>query len=263
MILTLTSDFGMQSPYAAVVKGRALAIFPEVQLVDITHALPVFQLQQAAWIFRNAYTHFPKGSFHFLLHDLYTEAEPHLLYVYENEQHVFCANNGFITMLFDDKPVQIFRLDETLPVYDYIHVTDAYLAQMALLRHGNRSGLLPIGVEDLKIRHAAKPVLHDGVLEVQVLYIDAYGNVILNLTKNYFDELRAGRDFKIRFMRYDEISNLSRQYSDVQEGQVLAWFNTGGYLEIAVNKGHAAQLLGFRERGDRYQIYNTVKLFFE
>jgi S-adenosylmethionine hydrolase len=263
LTLTLTSDFGYQSHYSSSVKGKILSVFPEIQLVDISHSLKPFQLHQAAYLFRSAYIHFPKGSFHFLLNDLHSDTARHLLYVYENGQHIFCANNGFITLLFDDKPVQIFRLDETLPQYDYLHVCEAFLAHTALLIHGNREGLIPTGVDEIKVLHAAQPVMNGHIVEVQVLYIDPYGNVILNIRQKQFEEMAAGRKFKIRFMKHDEISQIHTSYQDVRDGGVLAFFNTSGHLEIAIRKGHGAQLLGFREQGDRDLIYQTVKIFFE
>jgi S-adenosylmethionine hydrolase len=37
---------------------------------------------------------------------------------------------------------------------------------------------------------------------------------------------------------------LSKHYSEVPEGEVLAMFNDAGFLEISMNKANAAGLLG-------------------
>ena len=39
-VITLTTDFGEGSPYAAAMKGVILAINPAATIVDITHAVP-------------------------------------------------------------------------------------------------------------------------------------------------------------------------------------------------------------------------------
>jgi S-adenosylmethionine hydrolase len=84
-----------------------------------------------------------------------------------------------------------------------------------------------------------------------VIYIDSYGNVITNITRRSFQDLVKGQPFRICIGRstYD-ITSVSKSYSDVPQGERLAFFGSTGYLEIAVNKGvvgmggGAAGLLG-------------------
>ena len=40
MIVTLTTDFGVSSPYVAAMKGVMLSINPHLTIVDLTHAIP-------------------------------------------------------------------------------------------------------------------------------------------------------------------------------------------------------------------------------
>ena len=49
-IITLTTDFGGESPYVAAVKGVISSIYPEVTLVDITHAIGPQDVAGAAWV---------------------------------------------------------------------------------------------------------------------------------------------------------------------------------------------------------------------
>jgi S-adenosylmethionine hydrolase len=69
------------------------------------------------------------------------------------------------------------------------------------------------------------------------------------------------------------IDHISQTYADVQEGEKLALFNSAGYLEIAINKGNAAGLLGlkgFTEKNSQSRqilqnqlFYQTVRINFE
>jgi len=92
--------------------------------------------------------------------------------------------------------------------------------------------------------------------------------VIVNISKLDFEEHRKGRNFSIVFKRDEVIDKLSNAYSDVPEGEKLAFFNAAGYLEIAINKGNAAGLFGLQGFSEKQFLnnrlfYQTVKVFFD
>ncbi|MBL7765500.1 MAG: SAM-dependent chlorinase/fluorinase [Chitinophagaceae bacterium] len=261
--ITLTSDFGIQSHPVASIKGKLLSAFGQLNIIDITHTVRPFDLQQGAYLFKQAYGHFPKDSFHLIYLGLHHRDGKQLLYAYENGQHIFCADNGFMTLLFDDKPARFFKLTDRISEYDFLHVTDLFLSNIAGLMHGNRSGLELVDVHQIVVKHPVYATHQNHVLEAQVQYIDNYGNVILNLTRHQFEEAALGRKFRILFMRDEEINTISRHYSDVPEGDKLCLFNTSGHLEIAIHNGDASQLFGFHENGEKSLLYNRVKIFFE
>lgn len=260
---TLTSDFGLQSHAAASVKGKILSAFSPCNIIDVSHSITPYNLQQAVYIFKNAYIHFPIDTFHFILNDLYADKGQKLLYVYENNQHIFCADNGFLTLLFDNKPIQLFRLIDKIEEYNYLQIADLFILNAGLLTHQNKSGIANIDVNEIVLKHHNNRYYRYNTLETKVLYIDIYGNVILNVTQQQIEEVAQGRSFKILFMRNEEINTVSKHYNDVAEGNKLCLFNTTGHLEIAVNKGHAASLFGFQGGNDRSLFYNNIKLFFE
>ena len=88
-----------------------------------------------------------------------------------------------------------------------------------------------------------RPVLDNGIIKGHVMYIDSYENIITNITESLFKEARQNRKFNIVVRSY-EIKKISRSYTDVAPGEILALFDSNGYLEIAMNQGNAAGLLG-------------------
>ena len=113
-----------------------------------------------------------------------------------------------------------------------------------------------------------KSYISSQYIEGQVLMIDRFNNVVVNITIHEFEEARKGRKFKIVLLRDAFIEEISTTYSDVPEGEKLARFNESGYLEIAINKGFAAPLFGLGEYGQsssqqKRQYYQTIKIFFE
>ncbi|MFM7839708.1 MAG: S-adenosyl-l-methionine hydroxide adenosyltransferase family protein, partial [Chitinophagaceae bacterium] len=118
-------------------------------------------------------------------------------------------------------------------------------------------------------KNAIKPYVNDNFIEGHIIFIDHFENIILNITREEFNAHRKGRSFKIVFKRDKVIDKISEQYSDVREGEMLALFNSAGYLEIAINKGNAAGLFGlqgFLEQSQNQQnrlFYQTARIFFE
>ncbi|MBX5439570.1 MAG: SAM-dependent chlorinase/fluorinase, partial [Thermoflavifilum sp.] len=120
-----------------------------------------------------------------------------------------------------------------------------------------------------------QPRIGEEWIEAQIIFIDHYENVIVNLTRQQFEAQRKGRKFKICFRHDEYITEIHEQYADVRPGEKLAFFNAGGYLEIAINRGNAAGLLGlqsFQMRAGSHRpsgivqknlFYQSIKIIFE
>src|SRR6185369_14036371 len=118
-----------------------------------------------------------------------------------------------------------------------------------------------------------RPLLSSDWIEGQILFIDNFENIVVNITKEEFEEQRKGRSFHIVFKRDEVIDKISETYADVQESEKLALFNSAGYLEIAINKGNAAGLFGLQGFSEKQQMhsqqqfinnrlfYQTVKVY--
>ena len=83
----------------------------------------------------------------------------------------------------------------------------------------------------------------------------------------------AVTSFKIVFKRNEVIDSISANYTSVAETDKLAWFNSAGYLEIALRNGNMAGLFGLQGFNEQMQnkgaasdtnwFYQTVRVFFE
>lgn len=139
----------------------------------------------------------------------------------------------------------------------------------------NGESIKNIGIPDVNYieKNPLRPTLGDNWIEGQIIFIDHFENVIVNINREQFEEQRKGRSFRIVFKRDEMIDHISESYADVAEGEKLALFNSAGYLEIAINKGNAAGLFGlkgFTEKNShskqfmQHQLfYQTVRVYFE
>src|SRR6185295_12522690 len=69
MIITLTTDFGLSDPYVGIMKGVILGVAPEAQLVDISHDIRSYDIDEAAFLIESTYCYFPDGTVHIVVVD--------------------------------------------------------------------------------------------------------------------------------------------------------------------------------------------------
>ena len=269
-IVTLTSDIGQQDYLVGAIKGQLLQVNPAFNLVDISHSISPFNYPQAAYVCRNAIKNFPPLSFHILLVNLFEKKPEHLLLAYHQDQYILCADNGLLTMILEDKPEMVIGLElDSTAIRNTLYC--ARIMGEAIQQLNQGKSILQIGTPDITIteKNHLRPLLGENWIEGQIIFIDNFENIIVNITREQFEMQRRGRSFKVVFKRNETISSISESYADVPEGEKLALFNSAGYLEISINKGNAAGLFGlqgFTEQSSSMQnrlFYQTVRVFFE
>lgn len=95
----------------------------------------------------------------------------------------------------------------------------------------------------------------NGELVGKIVVIDDFGNLITNIDFKKLSEVyQTGQGKKIQFkIGSHVITGLSETYGSVQSKTPLVLIGSRGYLEIAVNKGKAAQVLN-AEKGDKVRV---------
>lgn len=261
--ITLLSDFGLQDASVASAKGILMQHVPNVPLVDITHEVEPFHMQQAAYLLAAAYRDFAPGTCHILLFDVFSESHPRLLLCEKDGHYFLSPDNGVLSLAFGDGIDKVWRCYELQPpgvFRDWLHET----GKIAATLQTQPAAALQLGNCELKNAPIhCQPIISANSIECQVIHIDRYENVVLNITQQQFDTVAQGRPFSIQFMRGEEINALHTHYYNVKPSEELCRFNATGYLEIAINRGKAASLFGLQLYREQHLIYNTIKIFFE
>lgn len=273
-LLTLTSDIGIQDFMPGAIKGQLLQANSNFNIVDITHLLSPFNYPQAAYVCRNAIKNFPPGTIHLILINLFDEKPEHLLLAEHNGYYIGCADNGLLTMILEEIPQKVVALhlersqqkNTLFCIKVFANAFNQLLGGLPLEEIGDRE-------ISIQVKNPLRPLLGHSWIEGQIIFIDAFENVIVNISKEEFEEQRKGRSFSLIFKRDEEIDKISETYADVAEGEKLALFNSAGYLEIAINKGNAAGLFGLQGYSEKQHsiqsqlnnrlIYQTVKVYFQ
>src|ERR1700744_6705449 len=110
-IITLTTDLGDKDIYQAALKGSIYKLLPTVNIVDITHNVAAFNVQQAAFILKNSFYYFPDATVHLIgIDTVFNEETKYLAIKYKN--HFFVgADNGIFSLMFDQEPDEVVELN--------------------------------------------------------------------------------------------------------------------------------------------------------
>ncbi len=239
-IITLTTDLGVKDYYVGVVKGSILTQNPSVNIVDITHHIKNYDIVQASFVVKNMFDSFPENTIHAIGVNNFQNKRPYFLVIKHQNHYFIGPDNGVFSLIFDEPPTTVYQLpfeqDGPFPL--------KYIFSKAITHILSGEPLEEIGkkVDKIEERITLRPIISNSQIRGSVIHVDNYENVVLNITKDLFTNIQAGRPFTLHFKRYDPITRLSQQYADVPIGETLCLFNSAGYLEIAINMGRAGSM---------------------
>lgn len=238
-VITLTTDMGLKDYYVASVKGMILCELPDARIIDISHNIAPFDIAQASYVLKNCYMDFPEGTVNVIgVNPEKTDTIKHLL-VKANDRFFIGADNGIFSLLFTTQPQDIFELtieeDDELQSFPTKNV---FIKAACHIARGGTPEMIGRRVDSFEQRHLFQATADTDVIKGTVAYIDAYGNVITNISRTLFQEIGKGRKFKLYLTRAGyAITKISNKYNEVPEGEKVALFSSNGHLEIAINRG--------------------------
>jgi S-adenosylmethionine hydrolase len=250
-IITLTTDFGSNDHFVGTMKGVILDIAPDAEIVDISHAVQAFDVLDGALTISQAYSYFPSRTVHVVVVDPGVGTARRPILASSDKHHFVAPDNGVLSMVYARESrmhVRHITAEHYFlqPVSNTFHARDifapvaAYLAKdVDVVKFGDE-------VEEYIRFSAPKPKAVDqNRLRGVVLKVDRFGNLITNITPGdapmLFGADPAG--FKI-VVGSREITEIHSAYAEGAPGQVFGILGSMGYLEIAANRGAAAQLTG-------------------
>ena len=246
-IITLTTDLGQNDHYLGAVKGSIYSLHPDAKIVDITHNVESYNISKAAFVLKNCFYRFPKGSVHILAINPSLQESSEYLAVHYKEHYFIATDNGSLSLIFEQRPEKIIQLDlkrennhESFPLGDIFVKAACHIAK------GGTLEFLGKPLEGMREMIAPTPFTQLNQIRGTVAYIDKYGNAITNITEGFFNSFGKGRRFTIELSGMYQINKISKYYSEAPEGENLALFSSSGLLEIAIKEGSAAELMGLR-----------------
>ncbi|QTE22719.1 SAM hydrolase/SAM-dependent halogenase family protein [Polaribacter cellanae] len=265
-LITLTTDFGTKDHFVGAVKGAIYSELENAKIVDITHEITPFNITETAYILKNSYKSFPKGTIHIVGVDSeLSEENKHI--ALELDGHFFvCPDNGLISMIASEiHPTKIVEINIHDRIESSFPVLDVFVQVACFIARGGNLTVIGKEITEFKKLVEIQPKVNHTQNQIigGVIYVDNYGNVITNISKKMFNDIGKGRIFKVTarrysfnkiFTKYNEITRNSSPENHQYDGQKLAIFNAAGLLEIAIYRsnlhtvGGASSLLGLEYR---------------
>ena len=252
MLITLISDMGLKDYYVASVKGAIYSQLPNANIVDISHDIPPFDIIHASFVIKNTFKQFPKNSVHIISIDAELNEDNKHIIVKNHDQYFIGADNGIFSLIFDKQPDGAWEINNNDNLIDFSFPTkDIFVPVACHLARGGLPALVGKEIDKIKTKQFFRPTIDNNSIKGMVCYIDKYGNLMTNITKQIFKEVGKNRSFKIFLTKSDfTIKKIHHSYNEVPEGERIALFGSSGFLEIAINKGvkgsggGASQLFG-------------------
>ena len=254
------TDFGYRDHYVAAMKGVILSICPEAVIVDVSHGIPKFDVRAAAYVLRGAYRYFPHGSIHVVVVDPGVGTGRRAIAVKCRRYTFIGPDNGVLMLAALEDGVEEVRLIENeelmLPrISTTFHGRDVFAPVAAHLARGVPLHLVGRIVSNYHIPSFARPLVKERKVECEVLYVDDFGNVVTNVDEHLLKRLGIGAGSRVVVRSEGRTLHLELlpSYGYAGEGDLLLLVNSEGFLEIAVNRGSAAERLGLRP-GSRLEL---------
>ncbi|HJT35232.1 MAG TPA: SAM-dependent chlorinase/fluorinase [Pirellulales bacterium] len=249
-VITLTTDFGVDSPYVAAMKGVILSINPAANIVDITHSVPPQDVRRGALVLDEATPWFPDGTIHVAVVDPGVGSSRRIVYARFGEQQYIAPDNGLLSRLALRGPasrmISLEAPEFWLPrVSATFHGRDIMAPAAARLSLGLPAERLGPPTTDFVKLVWPEVVILPRTIKGSVESIDSFGNLVTDITEQKLAE--APRDERVR-IACDEHETLGifRTYSDQPPATLMALIGSHGKLELAIVGESAAAMLGIR-----------------
>jgi len=244
-------------------KGVIMSINPDLRLVDISHAISPHDVMEGAFILRNAAASFPDGTVHLAVVDPGVGSERRPIALRHNNQYFVGPDNGLFSLLLSGSdPDLIVELD--LPQFwsrptpsATFNGRDLFAPVAARLASGLTLSSAGTPLEEIKPLHWALPIADEQGIRGWVVHIDRFGNCITNIERGLFESRKDNRAFKC-YAGSSIIGSKSDTYSNVENGEATLLFNSEDFLEIAIYRGSASNLLDI-QKGAPVNILFTDK----
>ncbi len=253
-MITLTTDFGLRSPYVGEMKVTMLRINPKAMLVDVTHGVTRHSIIEGSFVMEQVVKYSAAGTVHVGVIDPGVGTSRRAVII-EGEQWLVVPDNGLATLPMKHiKPRRAWEIDPERircftgwKISSTFHGRDIFGPAGALIEKGlspeEFAKEIPL---DSLIKQDLEPRREKDLWLLRVIYVDDFGNVILNIEGYEKPKAVELPELNLRIPYHEA-------YGQVERGELLALPGSHDYLEIAVNQGSASERLGLKV-GDEVRV---------
>lgn len=261
--ITLTTDFGTKDHWISVVKSRLFTLLDNIRIIDISHEITPHNVFEAAYIINASYPYFNPGTIHIIGINPLPTVESNVLIFKFQDQYFITGDNGILGLITQEIPAkQIISIYSKHIAPSSFMILDTFTNLAVDICCGKSIESLGRKTQEFKQLVSDKPYVNQAKNEItgSIIYVDRYGNLITNISRELFFTIVGRKKFQIRARgfiinqihdNYSDYATKNKRYEDPSGGK-LAIFNSQNFLEIAIYRsnpstvGSASTLFGIK-----------------
>ncbi len=239
-VVTLTTEWKPEDIYHGIIKGKLCSLCPGIAIIDNATGIPAFNISHASFVIRNTFNNYPEGSVHIIcVHSEAVKGQDFL--IVKARKHFFIGtDNGIFNLILNSDPDEVVKLSHG----ENEDELEVFAKAASGLLAGKKPSDLGAPLKKISEKLPLRATIDKDVIIGSIIFIDSYGNVISNITREVFFRVFDGRDYRILIQSNKNYTDsILEKYSDVPVGELLARFNSLDLLEIAINGADVSELL--------------------
>jgi S-adenosyl-L-methionine hydrolase (adenosine-forming) len=254
MVITFLSDFGLQDDFVGTCHGVMKRIAPDVDIIDITHGIPPQHVLQGALVLGNTLPYMPEGV-HLAVIDPGVGGHRRPLAIRTGEGRFLVGPDNGLLLPAADRLGAVaaahelanpdFALDSVSRTF---HGRDLFSPAAAHLARGVAIDELgpPIDPQALVRIDVPEPEVGQNRIRASVLYVDHFGNIELNLTREHLEQadVLPGVTVELELALERFYATAARTFADARPGDIILYEDAYRNVAIAISGGSAAEMFG-------------------
>jgi S-adenosylmethionine hydrolase len=248
--VVMTTDFGRDSFYVGAMKAAALAVDPRALIIDLTHGVRPFAVDEASFILSLVFDVWKEGTVFLTVVDPDVGGNRQNIIVESSRRYFVGPDNGLVSDIVErfgtgavfaiaEDEIERFRVSRASG--RTFLGRDVFAPAAAFLARGGDPGKIGKPVQAFRRLSLPEVEVREGRVRGQARYVDDFGNVLTNIAGR--DLTRAFGDTAFDAMRVNvggrEILGVVDYFSRGAPGELLAILDSWDLIELSVNRGRA------------------------
>jgi S-adenosyl-L-methionine hydrolase (adenosine-forming) len=255
--IVFLSDYGLEDEFVGVCHGVISRIAPEARVIDLAHSIPRHDVLRGALVLSESMPYMPNDAVYLAVVDPGVGTDRARIAVEAASGDVFVGpDNGLLSLALDRAggARRAFEITSPAvlqePVSATFHGRDIFAPAAAHVAAGTGLEELgpPFDPKSLTPLSLAQPTVHRGLISGEVLGLDRYGNVQLNVRRSHLADahLQRAAELEVRTPARSLTVRRAFTFAEVGEGDYAAVLDSWGYLALVRNGASAAEGLAVR-----------------
>src|SRR6266568_8490816 len=252
--IVFMTDFGTANDAVAICKAVMLSIAPDARIMDITHRVTPYSIEEGARFLQSVTPYYPAGTVFVVVVDPGVGTSRKAIVVKSKKgQYFVLPDNGLITPVIDRDGLESAReITNTewmiqAPISSTFHGRDIFSPVAAHLAAGGDFFLVGPEISQLVRLNPKTAAVTDKGIDGDVIGLDdPFGSLVTDIPGDEFKKLayRFGDKVPLLINKKPVTLPYAKTFMEVSVGDPLLYIDSRGRVGIAVNQGNYSKQFG-------------------